>query len=129
MGIRIAFVIAVLAVTGAVYEHGEKVQALGELANARANIADSLDQHTAEIAQTIDWLNDFYRASEGLQRPNGIWIGDRPDSTAIAVWIVDVYMANRLRGRTVAEARQMIEDAIRHSDEWRTKHATAATAR
>ena len=79
----------------------------------------------AEMARAIAWLDGFYRAPEGLQRPNGLWVADRPDFDGIANWVFDVYLRNRLQGRTETEARQVVENAIRRSPEWRTKHPPA----
>ena len=44
------------------------------------------------------------------------------DAEAIGTWILDVYMQARIAGKSDAEARQSIADAIKGSDEWRRKH-------
>jgi hypothetical protein len=77
-----------------------------------------------EMVAVVQWLDDFYRAPEGLQRPNGLWRADvsKPDGEAIGVWVLDVYLQSRLAGKSDAEARQAVADQIRSSDEWRQKH-------
>lgn len=77
-----------------------------------------------EMASMVQWLDDFYRAPEGLQRPTGLWRADvnRPDGEAIGVWILDVYLQARMAGKSDAEARQMVMDQIKSTDEWRRKH-------
>ena len=46
-------------------------------------------------------LDDFYRAPEGLQRPEGLSINEAPDFEGIAAWIFDVYLNARLAGRSI----------------------------
>lgn len=77
-----------------------------------------------EMVSMVQWLDDFYRAPEGLQRPDGIWRADaqRPDSEAIGVWVLDVYLQSRLAGKSDADARQAVADQIKSTDEWRQKH-------
>ena len=77
-----------------------------------------------EMVATVQWLDDFYRAPEGLQRPDGLWRADtrRPDGEAIGVWVLDVYLQSRLAGKSDAEARQAVVDQIKSTDEWRKKH-------
>jgi hypothetical protein len=77
-----------------------------------------------EMVAMVQWLDDFYRAPEGLQRPNGLWRADvnRPDGEAIGVWVLDVYLQARLAGRSDADARQAVMDQITATDEWRQKH-------
>jgi hypothetical protein len=77
-----------------------------------------------EMVATVQWLDDFYRSTDGLQRSNGLCQADnnRPDGEAIGVWILDVYLHSRLAGRSDAEARQAVADQIRSTDEWRQKH-------
>jgi hypothetical protein len=93
------------------------------IAQARSITADSMDGTDAEVLRTTQWLNGFYKAADGLQRPEGIWKAGEPDYEGLGHWIFDVYLRNRLRGKTEEEARKDIEDQIRTSDEWRTKHA------
>jgi hypothetical protein len=89
---------------------------------ARALAADSMEGQGAEIQRAIAWLDDFYKSPEGLQRSEGLWIRGHPDFEGISVWVFDVYLRHRLRGEAEEQARQAVVDAIRQSDEWRTKH-------
>lgn len=77
-----------------------------------------------ELAAAIQWLDDFYRSADGLQRPGGLWRADlnKPDGEAIGAWILDVYLQARLVGKSDAEARQAIVDQVKGTDEWRRKH-------
>jgi hypothetical protein len=77
-----------------------------------------------EMASMVQWLDDFYRSKEGLQRPGGLWRADvnKPDGEAIGVWILDVYLQARLAGKSDAEARQAVVNQIQSTDEWRQKH-------
>lgn len=77
-----------------------------------------------EMAAAVQWLDDFYRSADGLQRPTGLWRPDldKPDGEAIGVWIFDVYLQSRLAGKSDAEARQVIVDQVKATDEWRLKH-------
>lgn len=77
-----------------------------------------------EMVSTVQWLDDFYRSADGLQRPNGLWRADvnKPDGEAIGVWVLDVYLQARLAGKSDAEARQAVMDQIKSTDEWRQKH-------
>lgn len=80
-----------------------------------------------EVVQAIAWLHEYYASDRGLRRPNGLWLADRkqPDFEAIGAWIFDVYLHERVAGKTEEQARQAIEDAIRSSDEWRKVHAAS----
>jgi hypothetical protein len=80
-----------------------------------------------ELAATMQWLDEFYRSADGLQRPGGLWRADinAPDSEAIAVWIFDVYLQARLSGKSDAEAREIVIGQIKSTDEWRRKHPQA----
>ena len=77
-----------------------------------------------EMVAMVQWLDDFYRSTDGLQRSSGLWRADanKPDGEAIGVWILDVYLQARLAGKSDAEARQAVADQIRSTDEWRQKH-------
>ncbi len=77
-----------------------------------------------EMAAMVMWLDEFYRSQDGLQRPNGLWLTDdnKPDGEAIGVWILDVYLQERMAGKSDAEARQTVMDQIKATDEWRRKH-------
>ena len=93
--------------------------------DSRRVAADTMEGQSAEIARTLAWLQGYYQASEGLQRADGLWIGDHPDYDGIANWVFDVYLRNRLKGRTETEAKEVVEAAIRRSAEWRTKHPSS----
>lgn len=86
--------------------------------------AEKLKARREDLVAAVQWLDDFYRAPEGLQRPNGLWRADinKPDAEAIGAWVLDVYLQSRIGGASDAEARKAIEDAIRASDEWKQKH-------
>jgi hypothetical protein len=94
------------------------------LADDRRAVADSMVGQGAEIAGVLVWLHGHYKAAEGLQRPNGLWIGDHPDYEGIAHWVFEVYLRNRLAGQTPMQAQQAVDEAIKRTDEWRTKHLT-----
>jgi hypothetical protein len=86
--------------------------------------AEKLKARREDTVAAVQWLDDFYKAPEGLQRPNGLWRADtnRTDAEAIGTWVLDVYLQSRITGASDAEARKAIEDAIRGSDEWKQKH-------
>jgi hypothetical protein len=76
----------------------------------------------AEFYQAMLRLDAYYRAPEGLQRPNGLSIDGAPDFLGIAAWIFDVYLNQRLAGRTVDQAWAEVVRNIEASDEWKAKH-------
>jgi hypothetical protein len=86
---------------------------------------DKLQSHREEMVNAVAFVDDLYRSPDGLQRPGGLYIADakRIDAEAIGTWILDVYMQARIAGKSDADARQSIADAIKGSDEWRRKHA------
>jgi hypothetical protein len=75
--------------------------------------------------QAAQWLHHYYASDEGLKRANGLWRADQkqPDFEAFGAWVIDVYLNARVEGKTDAEAKQMITDAIQSSDEWKRVHA------
>ena len=77
-----------------------------------------------EMVGAVQWLHEFYRSADGLQRPNGLWRADanQPDAEAIGVWILDVYLHARLGGASDADARQAVANQIKATEEWRKKH-------
>jgi hypothetical protein len=85
---------------------------------------DKLQGHRAEMVQAVAFVDDLYRSPDGLMRPDGLYNPDakKVDAEAIGTWILDVYLQARIAGKSDAEARQSITDAIRGSDEWRRKH-------
>jgi len=86
---------------------------------------EKLQGHREEVVAAVAFLDDLYRSTDGLQRPGGLYNPDSQtvDAEAIGTWILDVYMKARIEGKSDAEARQSIADAIKGSDEWRRKHA------
>ena len=89
---------------------------------ARASLVNSMEGQGPEMQRAMTWLNDFYKSPDGLQRPEGLWIGGHPDFEGLSVWVFDVYLRHRLKGEPEEQARQAVVDAIKQSDEWRTKH-------
>ena len=87
--------------------------------------AERLKGYRADIMQAAQWLHEYYASDEGLRRPDGLWRSDQkqPDFEAVGAWIMDVYLNARVEGKTDAEAKQMIKDAIQGSDEWKRVHA------
>ncbi len=92
------------------------------LARGRLSVIDSLSTQGDEIQRTMSWLNDFYKSADGLQRPQGLWLHDRPDWEGLSVWVFSVYLPHRLAGDTEEQARKAVMDAIKQSEEWQTKH-------
>jgi|SRR5688572_13509194 len=76
----------------------------------------------AEMMDEGRWLDGYYKAPEGLQRPKGLSINDAPDWEGVGAWLFDVYLVARVAGKTRAEARAEYVSQIRHSDEWKAKH-------
>jgi len=70
----------------------------------------------------MNQLDAFYRAPEGLQGPDGLSINGGPDFLGIATWVFDVYLSERLRGTSANAARVLTQNAIRNTEEWRSKH-------
>ena len=87
--------------------------------------AEKLKGYRADVMQAALWLHQYYASPEGLRRADGLWRSDQkqPDFEAIGAWIIDVYLNARVEGKTDAEARKAITDAIQGSDEWRRVHA------
>ena len=85
---------------------------------------EKLQQRREETVGAVAFLDDLYRSADGLQRPGGLYNADaqKIDAEAIGTWILDVYLKARIEGKSDAEARQSISDAIKGSDEWRRKH-------
>jgi hypothetical protein len=85
---------------------------------------EKLHSHREEMVGAVSFVDDLYRSTDGLQRPDGLYNPDtkRVDAEAIGTWVLDVYMQARIAGKSDAEARQSIADAVKGSDEWRRKH-------
>lgn len=73
-----------------------------------------------EFFDEIMELDRFYTVE--LQRPNGLSIHGRPDFEGLAAWIFDVYLNARLQGKSKNEARNLYQNEIRKSTEWRDKN-------
>jgi uncharacterized coiled-coil protein SlyX len=118
---------------GAAWQESHITRLNHELAETRRTLDRAVERMAIERLQTlrreeltaaIQWLDDFYRSAEGLQRPGGLWHQDlnKPDAEAIGAWILDVYLQARVAGKSDAEARQAVVDQVRGTDEWRLKH-------
>jgi len=75
-----------------------------------------------EFLSVMQQLDAFYRAPEGLQRPEGLSLNGGPDFLGLATWVFDVYLSERLRGTSANAAWVLTQNAIRATDEWRRKH-------
>jgi O-glycosyl hydrolase len=80
----------------------------------------SLDR--GELVRIMNRLDHFYRAPEGLQRPEGLSLDGGPDFLSLATWIFDVYLNERRRGTSESAAWVLTENAIKATDEWRRRH-------
>jgi hypothetical protein len=76
----------------------------------------------AEFVDAMQQLDAFYRSADGLRRSNGLSVNGGPDFSAIATWIFDVYLTERLRGISAAAAWTLTRNAIQETEEWRRKH-------
>ena len=127
---RILGVVAALLAALVVHQYSRIGELRAEVANAeergamqaKAAFVDSMGAQGAELQRTMTWLNDYYKSSEGLQRSGGLWIDGHPDYEGLSIWVFTVYMPHRLKGDSEDRSRQAIVDAIKESDEWRTKH-------
>ena len=101
-------------------------QSKRELINRVEKLAtEKVQNHREEVVAAVAFVDDLYRSPDGLQRPGGLYLADtqKVDAEAIGTWVLDVYMQARIAGKSDAEARQSIADAIKGSDEWRRKHS------
>ena len=126
--------IVVLVLLGVIAWQGLRISGLtADLQQAQRSLDSGIERmaneriknlRREEMVAMVQWLDDFYRATEGLQRPGGLWRADinKPDGEAIGVWVLDVYLQSRLAGKSDAEARQAVVDQIKSTDEWRQKH-------
>src|SRR5262245_9913525 len=80
------------------------------------------DLTATEMSETLKWLDEFYRSSEGLQRPTGIVNDGKVDFESISNWLFRNYLQARAHGATPDEAREMVAKQIRDSPEWAEKH-------
>jgi hypothetical protein len=100
-------------------------QSKRELANSVEKLAlEKVQSHREEMVAAVAFVDELYRSDDGLQRAGGLYMPDanRVDAEAIGTWVLDVYMRARIEGKSDADARQSIADAIKGSDEWRRKH-------
>jgi len=67
-----------------------------------------------KLDKFLDFVRSYYPGLDATRL--------HPDYTGISTWMLSVYTASRLKGRTDAEAKQAVEGAIRQSEEWRLKH-------
>lgn len=126
--------IAVLVLLGVMAWQGMRISGMtADLQQAQRTLDTAVERMAAEriknlrreeMVAMVQWLDDFYRSTEGLQRPTGLWRADlnKPDAEAIGVWVLDVYLQARLEGKSDADARQAVVDQIKSTDEWRQKH-------
>jgi hypothetical protein len=127
---RILAVVSALLVALVIHQYSQIGQLRAEVANAeerggmhaRSTLIDSLNGQGDELQRTMQWLNEYYKSSDGLQRAQGLWIHDHPDWEGLSVWVFSVYLPHRLRGETEEQARQTVIDAIKQSEEWQVKH-------
>ncbi len=94
----------------------------GQASQTPAGCTASIQLDRGEFLQAMQRLDAFYRAPEGLQRTAGLSIDGAPDFEGIAAWIFDVYLNQRLAGRSVEAAWAEVVRNIEASDEWRSKH-------
>ena len=80
------------------------------------------DLSASEMSDTLKWLDHFYAAPEGLQRPTGIIVGGTVDFESIANWLFRDYLQARAHGAAPDEARNIVAKHIQESEEWRRKH-------
>lgn len=85
---------------------------------------EKIQSRREDVVAAVSFVDDLYRSADGLQRPGGLYMPDakKVDAEAIGTWVLDVYMRARIDGKSDAEARQSIADAIKGSDEWHRKH-------
>ena len=61
----------------------------------------------------MERLDRFFRASDGLNRIEGLAPSGGPDFQALATWVFDVYLSERLRGISPAASWVVMENQIR----------------
>jgi hypothetical protein len=74
-----------------------------------------------EFRWAMERLDHYYGSEDGLQRPDGLSIGGRPDFEGIAAWVFDVYLNARLAGATIDVAWRQMVAQIEQSGEWRSR--------
>jgi hypothetical protein len=127
--------LAILLLLGQVAWQELRISALkADVAQARRDLQSRVEKMANEKVQgnrqdlvaAVAFVDELYRSPDGLQRPGGLYNPDarQVDAEAIGTWILDVYLQARIAGKSDAEARQSIADAIKGSDEWRRKHSS-----
>jgi astacin (peptidase family M12A) len=76
----------------------------------------------ADLLLAMERLHALYMSRFGLNRPEGLSIGGRPDFLGIAQWIFDVYLGARSGGFSAEGAFDIVVAAITRSEEWRQKN-------
>lgn len=111
-----------LRISGLKAEVAQAKRELGTRVERLAN--EKLQGNRQELVAAVAFVDDLYRSADGLQRPGGLYNPDAGlvDAEAIGTWVLDVYLQARIAGKSDADARQSIADAIKGSDEWRRKH-------
>ena len=66
-----------------------------------------------EFVRVMERLDRFFRASDGLNRIEGLAPSGGPDFQALATWVFDVYLSERLRGISPAASWVVMENQIR----------------
>jgi hypothetical protein len=94
----------------------------GWTSGTRGRINGSVSFDRNEFLNVLNQLDAFYSSRDGLQRPNGLSISGGPDFLGIATWIFDIYLNARLSGVSSTASWTRVQDAIRATDEWRSKH-------
>lgn len=94
----------------------------GERPLSRPGFTPVVSFDRAEFLNVLRQLDTFYRAPEGLQRPDGLSINGGPDFLGIASWVFDVYLNERLSGGSPNVAWLRVVNAIQATDEWKGKH-------
>lgn len=79
-----------------------------------------------EFLLAMERLHAFYMSRFGLQRPQGLSIGGRPDFAGIATWIFDVFLPARASGFSAEGAFDIVRATITRSEEWRQKNPARA---
>jgi hypothetical protein len=91
-------------------------------ADTRGAMMQAVADRSLDVQRAVAWLDDFYKAQDGLQRPGGLCGEGRPDYVGIGAWIFDVYLRHRLQGDTDEQSRDAVVNGIKQSPEWRGKH-------
>lgn len=100
----------------------------GESSTPPKGCVRTLTLDRQEFLQTMQRLDAYYAAAEGLQRSNGLSINGAPDFLGIAAWVFDVYLNARLADHAPDVAWRRVVAAIEASDEWKQKHPDALQA-